>query len=594
MTELINKTLGQLLDSTALKHADKDAIVFPDLNYRITYKEFKRLTDEVAKGLLALHIKKGEHIGIFAVNCPEWVILQFASAKIGAVLVNINPALKSHELKYILEQGDITTLFLTEYFKGQSMVEVLTDTAMGRWGDGAKKIIVIRSDKYPEYIKWEGLYELAKGISNEDLIECENTLDPQDVINIQYTSGTTGFPKGAQLTHFGILNNAYFCGVNMNLTERDSICIPVPLYHCFGCVLGTLTSVNFGIKMVFPSDVFDPKKTLEAIHKEKCTTLYGVPTMFIAELTHEDFKKFDLSSLRTGVIAGAPCPMELMKRLIEKMNLTEITIGYGFTEASPLITQTRYNDPLEVKVGTVGRGVQHVKAKIWDTEAKKELPPDTPGEVCAHGYNAMKGYYKMPDKTKEVIDKEGWMHTGDLGTMDKNGVIKIVGRIKDMIIRGGENIYPVEIEEFLMTSSKIEIVQVIGIPDQKYGEQVCAVIKLKEGEKWTEEEVKEWCKGKIANYKIPYYIKFVHDFPITANGKIQKYKLREILQKELKIRYRNRFSIHSIGLDPERLLLHSLKLQTPPIATVHLPYSKSRYRANRVGHLQSTQHQVVG
>ena len=534
MSELINKTLGQLLDSTALKHPDKDAIVFSDLNYRITYKEFKKITDEIAKSLLALHIKKGEHIGIFAVNCPEWVILQFASAKIGAVLVNINPALKTHELEYILKQGDITTLFLTEYFKGQGMIEVLK-TVETLHATFLHRMITIRTDKYPEYMKWDDLLKLAKGISDEDLTEHANTLNPKDVINIQYTSGTTGFPKGAELTHYGILNNAYFCGVNMNLTDKDSICIPVPLYHCFGCVLGTLTSVNFGIKMVFPSDVFDPKKTLEAAHKEKCTAIYGVPTMFIAELTLEDFKKYDLSSLRTGVIAGAPCPMELMKQLIEKMNLTEITIGYGFTEASPLITQTRYNDPLEIKVGTVGKAHQNVKVKIWDVETKKDLPLNTPGELCAYGYNRMKGYYNMPDKTKDVIDKEDWMHTGDLATMDENGVIKIVGRIKDMIIRGGENIYPAEIEDFFMTSPKVEIVQVVGVPDQKYGEQVAAIIKLKPNEKWSEEEAKAWCEGKIAKFKIPYYIKFVNEFPMTANGKIQKYKLREMLQKELKI-----------------------------------------------------------
>lgn len=540
MSELINKTLGQLLDSTALKYHDKDAMVFTDLNYRITYREFKKITDEIAKGLLALHIQKGEHIGIFAVNCPEWVILQFASAKIGAILVNINPALKTHELKYILEQGDITTLFLTEYFKGQSMVQVLKDIGKGEAVRATgrlplHRIITIRTDNYPEYMKWDDLYGLAKNISDDDLFERENELDPKDIINIQYTSGTTGFPKGAQLTHHGILNNAYYCGINMNLRDKDSICIPVPLYHCFGCVLGTLTSVNFGIKMVFPSEVFDPKKTLEACSKEKCTAIYGVPTMFISELTHEDFKRFDLSSLRTGVIAGAPCPMELMKQLIEKMNLTEITIGYGFTEASPLITQTRCNDPIEIKVGTVGKPHQNVKVKIIDPETKKEQPPNTPGELCAYGYNAMKDYYNMPDKTKDVIDKEGWMHTGDLATMDKNGVYRIVGRIKDMIIRGGENIYPAEIEDFLMGNPKIEMVQVIGVPDQKYGEQVCAVIKLKPNEKFTEEEIKEWCKGKIANYKIPYYVRFTNDFPMTANGKIQKYRLRENLQKELKI-----------------------------------------------------------
>lgn len=534
MEKLIKKTLGQLLDSTTLKYPEKDAMVFTDLNYRITYKEFKNLIDEIAKALIALHIKKGEHIGIFAVNCPEWVILQFASAKTGAVLVNINPALKSHELKYILEQGDITTLFLTEYFKGQSMIEVLKDVgAPGRLP--LRRIIAIHTDNHPEYMKWEDLIKLAKTIPDDDLNERENSLNPDDVINIQYTSGTTGFPKGAQLTHSGILNNAFYCGANMNITEADSICIPVPLYHCFGCVLGTLVSVNYGNKMVFPSDVFDPKKTLEAVHKERCTAIYGVPTMFIAELGLKEFNQFDVSSLRTGVIAGAPCPMELMKQLIEKMNLTEITVGYGFTEASPLITQTRYNDPIDIKVGTVGPSVQHVKVKIIDPVTKKELPPNTPGELCAYGYNAMRGYYNMPEKTKEVIDKEGWMHTGDLATMDKKGVCKIVGRIKDMIIRGGENIYPAEVEDFFMTNSKVEIVQVIGVPDQKFGEQVLAAIKLKEGEIWTEEEAKEWCNGKIANFKIPYYIKFINDFPMTANGKIQKFKLREIMEKELRI-----------------------------------------------------------
>ncbi|MBI3590955.1 MAG: AMP-binding protein [Candidatus Melainabacteria bacterium] len=533
MTILINKTLGQLLDSAALKYPSKDAIVFTDLNFRITYKEFKKITDEVAKGLLALHIKKGEHIGVFAVNCPEWVILQFASAKIGAVLVNINPALKSHELEYILKQGDITTLFLTESFKNQNMVEVLK-TLEALHLKSLRRIITIRTNKYPEYMQWEDLYKLAKSISDEDLIERENTLDPKDVINIQYTSGTTGFPKGAELTHYGIINNAFYCGVNMNLTDKDSICIPVPLYHCFGCVLGTLVCVNYGIKMVFPSEVFDPKKTLEAVHKEKCTAIYGVPTMFIAELGLPEFNTYNLSSLRTGVIAGAPCPMELMKQLIEKMNLTEITIGYGFTEASPLITQTRYNDSIDVKVGTVGKPHQHVKVKIIDPETKKELPPNTPGELCAYGYNAMKGYYKMPERTKEVIDQEGWMHTGDLAALDEEGFFKIVGRIKDMIIRGGENIYPAEIEDFFMTNSKVEIVQVIGVSDQKFGEQVAAIIKLRPGEKWSEEEVKAWCCGKIANYKIPYYIKFLNEFPMTANGKIQKYKLKETLQQELK------------------------------------------------------------
>ena len=534
MSELISKTLGQLLDSIAIKYSNKDAIVFTDLNYRLTYKDFKKVTNEIAKGLLALHIKRGEHIGIFAVNCPEWVILQFAAAKIGAVLVNINPALKSHELEYILKQGDITTLFITDYFKSSSMVDVLNSIDKTKT-PFLKRVITIRSKQVHDFMYWDDLLGLAKNISDEDLAEHQSNLTPHDVINIQYTSGTTGFPKGAQLTHSGIINNAYYCGVNMNISEKDSICIPVPLYHCFGCVLGTLVSVNFGLKMVFPSDIFEPKKALEAVQKEKCTAIYGVPTMFIAELSLEDFNQYDLSSLRTGVIAGAPCPMELMKQLIEKMHLTEITIGYGFTEASPLITQTRYYDPLEIKVGTVGKPVQQVKVKIVDPETNKELPLNTPGELCAYGYNAMKGYYKMPEKSKQVIDSEGWMHTGDLATMDENGVFRIVGRIKDMIIRGGENIYPAEIEEFFMTSPKIEIVQIVGVPDKKFGEQVAAIVKLKSGESWTDEELKQWCCGKIANYKIPYYVKFVNEFPMTANGKIQKYKLRENLQQEFKI-----------------------------------------------------------
>lgn len=533
MEKLINKTLGQLLDTTALKYSDKQALVFTDLNYTLTYREFKKVTDDLAKGLLALNIKKGEHIGIFGVNCPEWVILQFAAAKIGAILVNINPALKSHELKYILEQGDITTLFITEFFKTQNMIEVFKSIESVH-ELSLQRIITIRAEKYSDFMKWDDVLSLSKNISDDDFLERETSLSPGDVINIQYTSGTTGFPKGAQLTHYGIINNAFYCGQNMNLTDKDSICIPVPLYHCFGCVLGTLVSVNYGIKMVFPSEVFDPKKTLYAVEKEKCTAIYGVPTMFIAELALPEFNQFNLSSLRTGVIAGAPCPMELMKQLIEKMNLTEITIGYGFTEASPLITQTKYNDPVEIKVGTVGKPMQYVEVKVICPEMKTQLSINTPGELCSRGYNNMQGYYKMPEKTKEVIDDEKWMRTGDLATMSENGFFKIVGRIKDMIIRGGENIYPAEIEEFFMTNEKVEMVQVVGVPDEKFGEQVAVVLKLKSNENWTEEEAKKWCCGKIANYKIPQYIKFTSEFPMTANGKVQKYKLREMLKEELK------------------------------------------------------------
>lgn len=536
---LKNITIGQLLNEAAKNYPQKDALIFPDLKYKISYSDFNDITNKVAKALIALNIKKGEHIGIFAVNCPEWVILQFASAKAGVVLVNINPALKSHELKYILKQGDITTLFITENFRKTNMLDVLRSILKEEEAKEElnllKQIVSIRAKNHTEFLDWEKLYDLSKNISDKDFNNRLSTLSPSDVVNIQYTSGTTGFPKGAQLTHYGILNNAYFCGVNMNLSDKDSICIPVPLYHCFGCVLGTLTCVNFGIPMVFPSEFFDPEKTLSAVEKEKCTALYGVPTMFIAELNLENFNSYDLTSLRTGVIAGAPCPMELMKQLIEKMNLTEITIGYGFTEASPLITQTRFNDPLEIKVGTVGTNIQNVKVKIINHNTGEELPYGKKGELCAHGFNAMKGYYKMPEKTAETIDKNGWMHTGDLAIVDERGVYRIAGRIKDMIIRGGENIYPAEVEDFIMTNPKVEQVQVVGVKDKKYGEQVACAIKLKENETWSEEDFKDWCKDKIATFKIPYYVKFVIEFPMTANGKIQKFKLKEIIESEYKI-----------------------------------------------------------
>lgn len=534
MSSLQNLTLGQLIDKQASISTKKDALVFPDLNYRKTYGEFKNEVDKIAKGLLALGVKKGEHVGVFAVNCPEWVILQFAAAKAGAVLVNINPALKTHELKYILDQGDITTLFLTEFFKSQNMVNVLQNIEPNAM-PLLKNIITIRTDSYPQYLKWEDLLKSSENVSDSDLIDREKTISPNDIVNIQYTSGTTGNPKGAQLTHLGILNNAYSCGENMNLNSKDSICIPVPLYHCFGCVLGTLTCVNYGIKMVFPSEIFNPQKTLKAIHEEKCTALYGVPTMFIAELGQEGFNNYDLSSLRTGVIAGAPCPMELMKQLIEKMNLKEITIGYGFTEASPLLTQTRFNDPIEVKVGTVGSALQNVRIKIVNPDTDEPVEVGIKGELCGQGYNAMIGYYKMPEQTSKVL-RNGWMHTGDLATADENGVYKIVGRIKDMIIRGGENIYPAELEDFLMNNEKFEQVQVIGLPDSKFGEQVAAVIKLKPGKESNVDEVKSWCKGKIADYKIPFYVIFTSDFPMTANGKVQKYRLRELLINELNIK----------------------------------------------------------
>ncbi|RLF36480.1 MAG: AMP-binding protein [Thermoplasmata archaeon] len=542
---MITKTMGEVLDETASKYPNNDALVYVDRNLRYTYKEFKEKCDQLAKGLLKLGIKKGEHVAVWAYNVPEWVLLQFALAKIGAVLVTVNTYYKAHELEYVLRQSDSTTLFLVKGFKDVDYVETiykvvpeLKESSPGELKSKKlpllKRVIFIGKEKHPGMLNFSEVMDLGKEVSDEELKEREKELDCHDVVNMQYTSGTTGFPKGVMLTHYNIINNAYWVGNYMRLTEKDKLCIPVPFFHCFGCVLSTLNCVTHGATMV-PIEIFDAEKVLQAIHKEKCTAVNGVPTMFVRELNHPDFDKYDLSSLRTGIMAGAPCPVELMKRVIEDMHAREITICYGLTEASPVITQTRRDDPIEKRVETVGKPLPYVEVKIVDPETGKELPPNTPGELIAKGYNIMKGYYKMPEATAKAI-RDGWLYTKDLAKMDEEGYIYILGRVDDMIIRGGENVYPREIEEFLYRHPKIKEVQVVGVPHKEYGEEVAAFIQLKEGEQATEEEIREYCKRNIARYKVPKYIFFTDEWPLTASGKIQKFKLREIAKEELKKR----------------------------------------------------------
>ncbi|MRR07552.1 MAG: AMP-binding protein [Deltaproteobacteria bacterium] len=545
MSEFLECTVGGLLDQMAEQFPDNDALVSVEQGFRYSYQEFNDVCRKVAKGLISLGVKKGDHVSIWANNVPEWVILQFATAKIGAVLVTINTSYRSAELEYILKQSDSNSLFMVQGFKGTDYVETLYDVVPEFRNNAAgfsrseklpflERIVFIGDETPGGMINFSELYDLAEKVDDATLASIEASLSPHDVINMQYTSGTTGFPKGVMLTHFNIVNNGYNIGECMRFTEKDRLCIPVPFFHCFGCVLAVLACVTHGATMV-PIETFNPLLVLQAIEKERCTAVHGVPTMFIAELEHPDFEKYDLTSLRSGIMAGSPCPIEVMKRVIRDMHASEITIAYGQTESSPVITQTLTDDPIELRVATVGRALPDVEVKIVDIETGLTLPPGKQGELCTRGYLVMKGYYKMPEETAKVIDAEGWLHTGDLAVMDENGYCKITGRIKNMIIRGGENIYPREIEEFLYTHPKISDTQVYGVPDRKYGEQVMAAIVLKKGVEMTEEEVKEFCRGKIAHYKIPYYVKFVDSYPMTASGKIQKFKLREMAIRELQL-----------------------------------------------------------
>ena len=538
MPELIKLTVGELLQSIAQKNPDRDAVVYPDRGLRLSYKEFDEACTDVAKGLMGLGIQKNEHVAIWASNMPEWVNCQFATGKIGAVLVTINTNYRTLELEYLLRQSDCTTIILMEEYRGASYIEMLYEIAPEiksiKPGEPLKckalpklkNVIVLGKKRYPGTWLWKDLLELKDFVTNEALEQRMKSLNYDEVINMQYTSGTTGFPKGVMLTHYNIINNAINIADCMKLTHEDRMCIPVPFFHCFGCVLGTMACVTVGATMV-PVQEFNVKQVLNAVSTEKCTALHGVPTMFITELSDPDFDTYDLSSLRTGIMAGSPCPIEVMKAVVDRMGAREITIAYGLTESSPVITQTRTNDDIELRVSTVGRPLPNVEVKIVEPGTNKELLRGLQGELCTRGYHVMKGYYKDAEATSLVIDKDGWLYTGDLAVMDENGYCRITGRLKDMIIRSGENIYPREIEEFLYRHPKILDVQIVGVPDLKYGEEVMAWIRLKEGETATDDEIREFCMGKISRHKIPRYITFCEGFPMTASGKVQKFKLRE-------------------------------------------------------------------
>ncbi len=545
MSEPITLTTGALLDDMSRRYPGNDALVYPERNLRYSYQEFNEVCRQVAKGLIAMGIKKGDNISIWAYNVPEWVILQFASAKIGAILVTVNTAYKSAELEYILNQSDSTSLFMVRSFKDtnyiQTVCDVVPELANSEPGKLTcpklpclKNVVFIGDDTPAGMFGFEQIVKMGAQISDQELNSIEAALDCHDTINMQYTSGTTGFPKGVMLTHYNLINNGFNIGECMKFTETDRLCIPVPFFHCFGSVLAVMASVTHATAMV-PVEIFDPLKVLQTIEKERCTAVHGVPTMFIAELEHPEFGNFDLTSLRTGIMAGSVCPIEVMKRVVKDMHVSEITSVYGQTESSPGITQTRTADSIELRVATVGRALPGAEVKIIDIETGVALPPGKQGELCARGYMVMKGYYKMPEETAKVIDADGWLHTGDLAIMDENGYCKITGRIKQMIIRGGENIYPREIEDFLYTHPKISDIQIYGVPDRKYGEQIMAAIILKKGVEMSEQEVRDFCHDKIANYKIPRYVKFVDSYPMTASGKIQKFKLREMAIKELQL-----------------------------------------------------------
>ena len=537
--EIEGLTVGGLLDLVTERRPQDDALVYVDRGLRYSYAEFNEEVERCARGLMALGLEKGDHVAVWGQNVPEWVTLQFATGKTGTVLVTINPAYKSEELRYVLEQSDAAALFLTEGVKGADFVEILQDAVpdLADAGDGdlsveglpyLKRVVLIGEEapEAPSLIGYKEFIEGADEVSEDELRERQDSLGADEVINMQYTSGTTGFPKGVQLTHANIVKNAFYIGECMELGPEDRVCIPVPFFHCFGCVLGTLNTVTHEGTMV-PVEQFDAEEVLKAVHEERCTALLGVPTMFIAELEHENYEEYDTSSLRTGIMAGSPCPEEVMKQVVNDMGADEITIAYGQTESSPVITQTRTNDPIERRVSTVGRKLPDVEVRLVDVDTGEEVGPNEQGDLCTRGYHVMKGYYKMPDETEEVIDEEGWLHTGDLATMDEDGYVKITGRADDMIIRGGENIYPREIEEFLYTHPEISDVQVYGVPDEKYGERVAAAIIKKKDVSLTDEDVKEYCRENIAHYKVPEYVDFVEEYPMTASGKIQKYKLRK-------------------------------------------------------------------
>ena len=517
-TPLLGDTIGDDFDRTAAAFGDNDALVEVSTGRRWTYAELREDVEKLAGGLLAAGVETGDRLGIWAPNMAEWTLVQYATAKIGVVLVNINPSYRTHELEFVLKQAGISTLVAASAFK-TSDYETMIGEVRGNCPD-LQRVVIIGS------AEWDAL--AAGGAGTDRVAGIQASLTADDPINIQYTSGTTGFPKGATLSHHNILNNGYYVGRLCGYTADDRVCIPVPFYHCFGMVMGNLGCTTNGATMVIPAQGFDPKATLKAVEQERCTSLYGVPTMFIAELNDPEFESYDLSSLRTGIMAGSPCPVEVMKQVVERMGMAEVTICYGMTETSPVSTQTRVDDSLDLRVSTVGRVHPHLEIKVVDPETGRTVPRGEPGEFCTRGYSVMLGYWNQPDKTAEVIDRARWMHTGDLAVMDDDGYVSITGRIKDMVIRGGENVYPREIEEFLYTHPDVLDAQVIGVPDPRYGEELCAWVILREGAaELTAESLREFATGKLAHYKIPRYVLTVEEFPMTVTGKVRKIEMRE-------------------------------------------------------------------
>jgi fatty-acyl-CoA synthase len=522
---LLRETIGANLDRTIERFGDREALMSCEQDQRFTYFQLGAAVDELARGLLAAGLRRGDRIGIWSPNCAEWVLVQYATARIGVILVNINPAYRTSELEYALRQSGCRMLISAPAFKTSDYRAMIAEVRPGL--RDLEQVVLLDSEE------WDQLLAGAQRVAPVQLRALSDLLEPEDPINIQYTSGTTGFPKGATLSHLNILNNGFFIGEGCRYTEQDRVCIPVPFYHCFGMVLGNLACTTHGAAIVIPAPAFDPEATLSAVAAERCTSLYGVPTMFIAQLDHPRFADYDLSSLRTGIMAGSPCPVEVMKRVIERMHMGEVGIAYGMTETSPVSTQTAFDDAIEKRVGTVGRVHPHVEIKIIDPADGETVTRGASGELCTRGYSVMSGYWNDPERTAEAVDGDGWMHTGDLATMDDEGYVNIVGRIKDMVIRGGENIYPREIEEFLYGHPDIADVQVIGVPDERYGEELMAWVIPRAGATLDSEQLREFCHGKIARYKIPRYVKLVDEFPMTVTGKVQKFKMREQAIDEL-------------------------------------------------------------
>jgi fatty-acyl-CoA synthase len=541
---LLGLTIGDLFDRTASRYPEHEALVSRHQGLRYTYRALQAEVERCARALIALGVDKGQRVGIWAPNCAEWTITQFATAKLGAILVNINPSYRLNEVQYALRQSGCAWLVTAPRFKTSDYTAMLHELAPELAGSrpGAlqsatfpdlRGVVRLGGDASPGMLPWEALLALAAPVGADELARRQAQQQFDDPINIQFTSGTTGYPKGATLSHHNILNNGFFTTELLGFTDRDRLLIPVPLYHCFGMVMGNLGCVTHGATMIYPSDAFEPLAVLQAAQAERATALYGVPTMFIAELNHPDFERYDLSTLRTGIMAGSPCPVEVMKQVKARMHMRDVAIAYGMTETSPVSTQTRLGAPLDKQVGTVGQVHPHVEIKIVDPQTGRVVPVGERGELCTRGYSVMLGYWDNAEATGAAIDAARWMHTGDLATLDAEGYINIVGRIKDMIIRGGENVYPREVEEFLYGHPKVQDVQVIGVPDEKYGEEVMAWVRLREGETATAEEIRDYCRGRIAHYKIPRYVRFVDAFPMTVTGKVQKFLMREESVKAL-------------------------------------------------------------